>query len=104
MTQLSPSNATMLQTPTPPSKIAAATAVATNMSAIPLSPGGMPISAIAAAAAANTSTIIVSPSGMPIAAIDINISRVNPLVTFAPPRVGDRQQNLGFSASSQPTT
>jgi hypothetical protein len=34
----------------------------------------------------------------------LNISGAKPLVTFAPPRVSGGQQNLGFSASSQPTT
>jgi hypothetical protein len=47
-TKLSPSNATMLQTPTPPfSKrhAAAAAAAATNASAITMSPGGTPVAA-----------------------------------------------------------
>jgi hypothetical protein len=102
-TQLSPSNATMLQTPTPPPTIDAAATVAANASAIPLSPGRTTITAIAAATAANASTIIASPGGMPIAATGLNIGGAKPLVTFTPPGVGSGQQNSGFSASSQPT-
>jgi hypothetical protein len=102
-TQLSPSNATMLQTPAPPSTITAAAAVAANASTIPLSPGRMPIAAIATAAAANASTIAVSPGGTPFTAMGLNIGRAKPLVTFAHPGVSSGQQNSGFSASLQPT-
>jgi hypothetical protein len=103
MTQLSPSNATMSQTPTPPPTIAATSAVAANASAIPSSPGGMLIAAIAAAAA-NASTITAFPGSTPIAATGFNIGGAKPLVMFAPPGVGDGQQNSGFSDSLQPTT
>jgi hypothetical protein len=34
----------------------------------------------------------------------LNIGGAKPLVTFAPPGVSSGQQNLGFSASLQPTT
>jgi hypothetical protein len=96
----------MLQTPSPlPTNVDATATIAANASAIPLSPGGMPITAIAAiAATANASTIAASPGGMPFTAMSLNISGAKPLVTFAPPRVSGGQQNLGFSASLQPTT
>jgi hypothetical protein len=63
----------------------------------------MTIAAITAAATTNASTIIVSPGSTPIAAMGLNIGGMKPLVTFTPPGVGGRQQNLGFSASLQPT-
>ncbi len=90
----------MLQTLSSPPTIADATTVAANVIAIPLSPGGIPITAIAAAAiAANASTIAAFPGGTPFTAMGLNISGAKPLVTFAPPRLSSGQQNLGFSAS-----
>ncbi len=94
----------MLQTPSPPPIIAAATAAAANASAIPLSTGGTTIITITATNTKNASTITASPRGMPFTAMGLNIGGAKPLVTFAPPRVGGGQQNLGFSASLQPTT
>ncbi len=88
----------------PPTNVNAAAAITANASAIPLSPSGMPIAAIAAAAAANASTIAVSPGGRPFTTMGLNIGGTKLLVTFAPPGVSGRQQNLGFSASSQSTT
>ncbi len=94
----------MSQTPSPPpTNIDAAAAIAANASAIPWSPGGMPIAAIAAAAT-NASTIAASPGGMPFTVMGLNIGGAKLLVTFAPPGVSGRQQNSGFSASLQPTT
>jgi hypothetical protein len=69
-----------------------------------MSPGGTPIVTFTTATAMKVSTITASLGSMPIAAIGPNIIQMNPLVTFAPPGVGSRQQNLGFSASLQPTT
>ncbi len=63
----------------------------------------MPIAAIAAAAAANASTIAASSGGMPFTAMGLKIDRAKQLVMFAPPGVSGGQQNLGFSASLQPT-
>ncbi len=104
-TQLSPSNATMRQTLSPPpTSVDAAATVAANASAIPSSPGRMPIAAIAAATAANVSTIAASPGGMPFTTMGLHIGWAKPLVTFAPPGVSGGHQNLGFSASLQPTT
>ncbi len=95
----------MSQTPSPPPTIAAATAVATNASAIPLSPGGTPITTIAAAAiTVNMSTIAASPGGTIFTAMSLNIGGAKLLVMFAPPGVSSGQQNMGFSASLQPTT
>jgi hypothetical protein len=82
----------------------ATTAIAANASAIPFSPGSMPIATITATAVANASAIAVSPGGTPFTAMGLNIGRAKPLVTFAPPGVSGGQQNLGFSASLQPTT
>jgi hypothetical protein len=98
-TQLSPSNAMMLQTLSPPPTIAIA-AVAANASAILLSPGRMSIANIATAAAAAAA----SPGGTPFPAMGLNIDGANPLVTLAPPGVSSGQQNLGFCVSLQPTT
>jgi hypothetical protein len=93
----------MLRTLSSPPTIAAA-AVAVIASGIPLPPGRMPIAAITAtAAAANTSTIAVSLSGTPFTAMGLNINGEKPIVMLAPPGVSGGQQNLGFSASSQPT-
>ncbi len=95
----------MLPTPSPPpTNVDVAAAIAANASAIPLSPGGTPITTIAGAGATNASTIAMSPGGMPFTAMGLNISGAKLLVTFAPPRVSGGQQNLGFSASLQPTT
>jgi hypothetical protein len=95
----------MLQTPSPPpTNVDAAAAIAVNASVIPSSPGGMPITAIATAAVANASTIATSPGGTPFTAMGLNIGGSKLLVMFAPSRVSGRQQNLGFSASLQPTT
>jgi hypothetical protein len=95
----------MSRTPSPPpTNVDAAAPITVNASAIPLSPGVMPIAAIAAAAAMNASTIAASPGGMPFTAVGFNIGRAKPLVMFAPPGLSSGQQNLGFSASSQPTT
>jgi hypothetical protein len=95
----------MSQTPSPPpTNFNTADAIAANANAIPLSPGGTPIPAIAAAAVANASTITASPGGTPFTAMGLNIGGAKPLVTFAPPGVSGGQQNLGFSASLQPTT
>jgi hypothetical protein len=88
----------------PPTTIDAAAAIAANTSAIHLCPSGMPITAIATATIANASTIAASLGGTPFTAMGLNIGRAKPLVTFAPPGVSSRQQNLGFSASLQPTT
>jgi hypothetical protein len=95
----------MLQNPSPPPTIAANGAVTANASAIPSSPGGTPIAVIAAAAAAaNASTITASPGGTPFTVMGLNIGRSKLLVTFAPPGVSGKQQNLGFSACLQSTT
>jgi hypothetical protein len=64
----------------------------------------MPIAAIATAAAANARNIALSPGDMPFTAMGLNIRGAIPLVTFAPPGMSGRQQNLGLSASSQPFT
>jgi hypothetical protein len=104
-TQLSPSNARMLRTPfPPPTNVDATTTIAVNASATPLASGSMPIAAIAAAATTNASTIAASPGGTPFTAMGLNIRRGKLLVTIAPPGVSGKQQNLGFSASLQPTT
>jgi hypothetical protein len=99
----------MWQTPTPPPlkvDVTAITAVAVNVSAIILSPGGTPVAAIAVAGttATNASAITTSPGGMPVAAIGLNVAGMNPNVMFAPLRVGSTQQNSGNSARLQSTT
>jgi hypothetical protein len=64
----------MSRTPSPlPTNIDAATAVAANASAIPLSPGRTPISTITAAATANAITIAASPGGTPFTAMGLKI-------------------------------
>jgi hypothetical protein len=75
-----------------------------NVSAIPLSPSGTPIAAITTAITENASTIAASPSGTPFTAMGLNICGAIPFITFAPPGASGRQQNLGSSASLQPTT
>ncbi len=94
----------MAQTPTPPpTNVAAAAAVAANASAIPLSPGRMPVAtssfiavtAIAAApAATNASAITMSPGRMPVAAIGLNIGGKNPNITFSKWAVDSRTQAI----------
>jgi hypothetical protein len=100
----------MAQTPTsPPPNVdaTAAAAVAANVSAIPLSSGGMPVADIAAAttsAATNISAITTSTGGTPVAVIGLSIGGTNPNIKFASLGAGGKQQNSGNSAGFQPTT